>query len=95
MIAKSGLRKKYEKTIDRDSAHEILTARLEQAQREEEREKGRAPSPRSSGTPRRSGGSRTSAIERQSGRVASGVFNTIVRELLRGILGTPSRRRRR
>jgi hypothetical protein len=32
-------------------------------------------------------------VERQTGRVASGVFNTIVRELMRGILGTPRRRR--
>ncbi len=95
MIAKSGVRKKYEKTIDRESAHEILTRRLELTQREEEREaerqakeKGRAPAPR------RSGGSRTTAVERQTGRVATGVFSTIVRELMRGILGTPSRRRR-
>lgn len=42
-----------------------------------------------------SGGSRTTAVERQTGRVASGVFNTIARELMRGILGTPTRRRRR
>ncbi len=97
MIAKSGVRKKYEKTIDRESAHEVLTARLEQTALDEEREareKGRAPAPRSGAT-RRSGGSRTTAVERQTGRVASGVFNTIVRELMRGILGTPSRRRRR
>ncbi|GIK49189.1 MAG: HerA helicase-related ATPase [Alphaproteobacteria bacterium] len=48
---------------------------------------------RSSNTRSRSGGSRTTAIERQGGRVASGMMNTIVRELMRGILGTPSRRR--
>jgi len=34
-------------------------------------------------------------LERQTGRVATGVFNTIVRELMRGILGMPSRRRTR
>ncbi|MEQ1709713.1 MAG: helicase HerA-like domain-containing protein [Terricaulis sp.] len=101
MIAKSGLRKKYEKTVDRESAHEILTKRLEQATREEEREAEREAQenvrtqPRASGNTRRAGGSRTTAVERQTGRVASGVFNTIVRELMRGILGTPSRRRRR
>ena len=100
MMMQSKVRTKYEKAIDRESAHEVLTKRLEQTQREEERdaerearEKPRAPSTRSS--TRRSGGSRTTALERQGGRVASGVFNTIVRELMRGILGTPSRRRRR
>ncbi len=98
MIAKSGLCKKYEKTIDRESAHEVLTRRLEQTTREEEREAERAakarPPARGSGT-RRSGGARTTPVERQTGRVATGVFSTIVRELMRGILGTPSRRRRR
>ncbi len=105
IIAASALRKKYEKAIDRESASEILNARMARAAAEEEREADRAarekaqraPAPRSSGgtTRRSSGGSRTTAVERQTGRVASGVFNTIVRELMRGILGTPSRRRRR
>ncbi|QGZ96738.1 helicase HerA-like domain-containing protein [Terricaulis silvestris] len=98
----------YEKAIDRESAHEILSERATQAAeavaREEEREardKEAARSSRTTGTrssgrtsaPRRTGGSRTTAVERQTGRVASGVFNTIVRELMRGILGTPRRRR--
>ncbi len=42
-----------------------------------------------------SGGSRTTPSSAKAGRVASGVFNTIARELMRGILGTPSRPRRR
>jgi len=94
----------YTKTIDRESAHEILGRRAEQAaeavakeQEREAREKEAARGSRSSGgarTPaRRSGGSRTTAVERQTGRVASNVFTTIVRELMRGILGTPRRRR--
>jgi DNA helicase HerA-like ATPase len=103
MMAASHLRKKYEKPIDRESAHEILTARMARAAAEEEREadrtareKAQRPTTRSSGgTTRRTSGTRTTAVERQTGRVASGVFNTIVRELMRGILGTPSRRRRR
>jgi uncharacterized protein len=86
------LRKKYEKTIDRESAHEVLTKRLGQAaQGEPSKPAARA---KTAATPRKSS-SRTTAVERQTGRVASGVFNTIVRELMRGILGTPSRRRRR
>ncbi len=73
----------------------------ERAAREKEearasRAGGRSSGARANGTRRSSGGgSRTTAIERQGGRVASGVMNTIVRELMRGILGTPSRGRRR
>jgi DNA helicase HerA-like ATPase len=37
--------------------------------------------------------SRTTPTERVGGRVATGVLNTIARELMRGILGTPRRRR--
>ena len=95
----------YEKAIDRESAHEILSKRAEQLAREEEREEERAAKEKAAakstrsrstgGTTRpRSGGSRTTAIERQGGRVASGMMNTLVREIMRGILGTPTRRRR-
>ncbi len=96
MIAKSGLRKRYEKTIDRESAHEVLTRRLEQTTREEEAVANTRAKPpaRPGGTTRRSS-ARTSPAERVGGRVATGVFSTIVRELMRGILGTPTRRRRR
>jgi DNA helicase HerA-like ATPase len=96
----------YEKAVDRESAHEILSRRAEQmaeaAARQAEREarekeaarqsrsRGKATTSRS----RSSGGSRTTAVERQTGRVASGMMNTLVREIMRGILGTPTRRRR-
>ncbi len=99
----------YEKAVDRVSAHEILGKRAADLATTEEREaqqaareKGAAKASRTrstgGGTTRarttRSSTSRTTPLERQGGRVASGVFNTIVRELMRGILGTPSRRRR-
>ncbi|MBX3428427.1 MAG: DUF853 family protein [Hyphomonadaceae bacterium] len=97
----------YDKAVDRVSAHEILGKRAadlaaaeERAEAQAAREKEAAKASRSrstSGTTRgRStrSSSRTTPLERQTGRVASGVFNTIVRELMRGILGTPSRRRR-
>ncbi len=96
----------YEKAVDRESAHEILGRRAEQAaaaaaraEEEEKREKeaakasrsrSRSSSSRSKSTRSRS---RTTALERQGGRVASNVLNTIARELMRGILGTPRRRR--
>jgi hypothetical protein len=101
----------YEKAVDRESAHEILSRRAEQLAREEAKEeerearekeatrssRSRSTGSRSSGgaTRSRSGGSRTSPVERQTGRVASGMMNTLVREIMRGILGTPTRRRRR
>ncbi len=100
IIAKSGLRKKYEKTVDRASAHEILTQRLEQATREEEREaereareKGRTP-PRTSGTTRRSGGSRTTgggSVIAQVGRSFARLAEDFIE---RNVIGTPRRRRR-
>ncbi|MEZ5960918.1 MAG: helicase HerA-like domain-containing protein [Hyphomonadaceae bacterium] len=98
----------YEKAVDRVSAHEILGKRAaqlaeaeareeERAAREKEAAKASRSRSRSTGDTTRSrsrSSSRTTPLERQGGRVASGVFNTIVRELMRGILGTPSRRRR-
>ncbi|MDX2275185.1 MAG: helicase HerA-like domain-containing protein [Hyphomonadaceae bacterium] len=101
MIAQSDLRKAYEKEIDRESAHEILSKRAQAAaaaaEREAERverdkETSKSARSKSTSSRSRSGGSRTTAIERQTGRVASNVFTTIARELMRGILGTPRRR---
>jgi DNA helicase HerA-like ATPase len=95
----------YEKAIDRESAHEILGRRAAQAaeaaaraEEREAREKEAARAGRSSrssgaGRTRSRSSSRTTPLERQTGRVASGVLNTIARELMRGILGTPRRRR--
>jgi DNA helicase HerA-like ATPase len=94
----------YEKAVDRESAHEILARRAEQLARAEAKEEERAAREKEAARSSRSGssraraparrsGSRTTAIERQGGRVASNVMNTIVRELMRGILGTPRRRR--
>jgi DNA helicase HerA-like ATPase len=93
----------YEKAIDRESAHEILSRRATLAAQAEAREEERAAREKEAARPSRgrassSGGrttrgSRTTAIERQGGRVATGAVNTIIRELMRGILGTPRRRR--
>jgi DNA helicase HerA-like ATPase len=95
----------YEKAVDRESAHEILGRRAAQAAeaaaRAEEREAREKQAARAGRTSRSGGGarsssrssSRTTPLERQTGRVASGVLNTIARELMRGILGTPRRRR--
>ena len=91
IIAASTLAKKYAKSIDRESAYEILAKRAEQAERAE-RENAQPARPRAA--PRTTGRARSTAVERVGGRVASGVFNTLARELVRGIFGTPRRRRR-
>jgi len=91
---KAGLR--YAKLIDRESAHEILAERAAKLAREAERaeeEDARAKT-RPKAPAKRSSSSRASSVERVGGRVASNVLSTIARELMRGILGTPSRRRR-
>jgi DNA helicase HerA-like ATPase len=107
MMAQNKQGRAYEKVIDPESAHEVLTKRAEQVAaaaakaaeaeaREKEAAKAARSAPKTGGAAKkttRARSSRTTAIERQSGRVASGVFNTIARELMRGILGTPKRRR--
>jgi DNA helicase HerA-like ATPase len=94
MMKASGFARKYEHTVDRDSAYEILAKRAERAEREAARQTpsaGRSSRAKTTRSPTRS--SRTTPAERVTGRVASGVFNTIAREIMRGILGTPRRRR--
>jgi DNA helicase HerA-like ATPase len=102
MISKSALRKAYEKEIDRESAFEILSKRAQASAEAAEREAGRvarekeaAKGARSRATTTRTSTSRarTTPLERQGGRVASNVLSTIAREFMRGILGTPRRRR--
>jgi DNA helicase HerA-like ATPase len=102
MISKGELRKAYEKEIDRESAFEILSKRAQASAEAAEREAGRVAREkeatkgtraRSTSTRSRSSTSRTTAVERQTGRVASNVLSTIAREFMRGILGTPRRRR--
>jgi DNA helicase HerA-like ATPase len=86
----SGLARKYTKPIDRESAYEILAKRARQAAKAEAKTQAK--------TQARKAGTRTGRSSRTTprvgGRVASGVFNTIARELMRGIFGTPRRRRR-
>src|SRR5262249_643202 len=108
MIAACDLGPAYAKEIDRESAFEILSARAQaaadaaaaeaQQQAEAKAASKAARAPRSSGsTPRRAAGRPSAqpvtAIERAGTRVATGVVNTLARELMRGILGTPRRRR--
>ncbi len=91
VIGKSRLADKYNRSVDRESAHEILLAKLERADLSKAQEKERL-TPKSRSTPREK-----STLETI---MKSSVTNTIVRELTRGILGvlgisSSSRRRRR
>jgi hypothetical protein len=90
VLSQSKLASKYNRTVDRESAHEILLEKLERAHLAEAEEKA-APRPRTSSRREKS------TLETI---MKSSVANTIVRELTRGILGvlgisSSSRRRRK
>ncbi len=107
MIATSDLGPAYETEIDRESAFEILSKRAQaaasaaaaEAQQEAEAKAAakaaRAPRATAStpSAPARARAQPVTPIERAGTRVATGVVNTLARELMRGILGTPRRRR--
>jgi hypothetical protein len=102
LIAESGYSAKYDQTLDRESAHEILTRRAAQAEAEavraeqkaaQDKEREARERSRSSGSRGGGGRSRASALERQGGRIASNVFSAIAREIVRGIFGNTRRRR--
>jgi hypothetical protein len=109
MIADCDLGPAYKQEIDRESAYEILSRRAEGATAAANAEAAQAaeakaaakaarspratpsaPAPRA---PARAPAQRVTPIERAGTRVATGVVNTLARELMRGILGTPRRRR--
>jgi DNA helicase HerA-like ATPase len=108
MIAECDLGPAYKQEIDRESAFEILSKRAEaataaanaEAQQQAEakaaakaarapRSTPSAPAPRAA----RPRAQPVTPVERAGTRVATGVVNTLARELMRGILGTPRRRR--
>jgi hypothetical protein len=88
----SQLIEKYKTSVDRESAHEILTARIENMLEAEEEQKSGVERSRTMG---RSRTAKKSSFEKI---MTSPVTNTIARELTRGILGvfgisTTTRRR--
>jgi DNA helicase HerA-like ATPase len=90
LVSQSKLAPKYNRSVDRESAHEMLLEKLERADLAKAEEKA-APPPRT--TSRREKSTLETIMK-------SSVTNTIVRELTRGILGvlgisSTSRRRRR
>ena len=103
IVSRSGLVRKYNKTVDRESAYEILQEKIEEARRaehqqalREQQEKARRAVPRS----RRSRSRDKSMLEKVlSSTTTRQIGRTIARELTRGLLGvlgiSTSRRRRR
>ncbi|MBS0386575.1 MAG: DUF853 family protein [Proteobacteria bacterium] len=101
MIADCDLGSAYKQEIDRESAYEILSGRAQaaasaaaaeaeqQAQAKAAAKAARSASPAAP----RARAQPVTPVERVGARVATGVVNTLARELMRGILGTPRRRR--
>ncbi|MCB1326057.1 MAG: DUF853 family protein [Spirochaetales bacterium] len=95
VINASELKEKYDRSVDRESAYEILTARVERAQTEEEPARGRKKQAS------RAAKEEPSMVESvMESKVAREVGRTVARELTRGLLGvlgisTTTRRRRR
>jgi DNA helicase HerA-like ATPase len=81
LLAASRLVKQYNEDIDRDSAHEMLTRKLEQSAKEVAKET--APASKS-GSSRTSTRKEKSTMEKVTG---SRAFNTAIREISRGVLG--------
>jgi DNA helicase HerA-like ATPase len=87
----------YNKAIDRESAHEILSQRMEQAKEEEHREKMREQQSRGSrSTSSRSRRREKSTFEKIiSNTTTRQIGRTIARELTRGLLGALGVKKRR
>jgi DNA helicase HerA-like ATPase len=108
MIADCDLGPAYKQEIDRESAFEILSKRAEAATAAANAEAAQAAEAKAAAKAARAPRAAPSApapraarpraqpitpVERAGTRVATGVVNTLARELMRGILGTPRRRR--
>mgnify|MGYP005844240117 CR=1 FL=1 len=95
MVKRSKLVAKYNVTVDRDSAHAILTAKMEEAHEAEKQEELRKQQEKAAATQTRSTTPRTTSTRRQKSALEQLVDSpttrqigrTIARELTRGLLG--------
>lgn len=98
LISQSELINKYNRTVDPESAHEILTEKIKQAQEEEHQEELKQQQQKARKVSRRK---EKSTIEKiMSNPTTRQIGRTVARELTRGLLGalgisTTTRRRRR
>ena len=100
IIRKSSIIRKYNETIDRESAHEILTRKIEIAREEELQEERREQRERGSRSTTRRRAQKSTIEKIMSNPTTRQIGRTVARELTRGLLGalgisTTKRRRRR
>lgn len=88
IVRSSTIIPKYNEVIDRDSAHEILTEKIEYAQREEQQEELRQQREKARRTSSRTRRQQKSTLEKiMSNPTTRQVARTVARELTRGLLG--------
>jgi DNA helicase HerA-like ATPase len=88
IVADSNIIRKYNKEIDRKSAYEILSKKIEAAQEEEHQEELRKQKAKAKKSTRKSRKAEKSGLERMVNSTAGRqIGRTIARELTRGILG--------
>lgn len=98
LIKSSKLIAKYDKTLDRDSAHEILSAKIEAAKEEEAQAEKQSQHERAEKVVRRRRNEKTQIEKIMSHPTTRQIGRTVARELTRGLLGVlgiKQRRRRR
>jgi len=90
VIAASPIQGRYEQSIDRESAHELLKKRAEQQRTETP--SGKPDKPETASTSRRGGRQRQGVLEAMVKSVARSVGSGLGRQLVRGILGSLMKR---
>jgi len=100
-IAKSEMMDKYNQQVDRESAHEILTEKMEKAFEEEKQEKLKAQREKAKKTTRSRRKEKSMLEEIIDSPTTRQIARTFTRELTRGLLGvlgvggSTSRKRKR
>lgn len=96
IVKNSPLVQKYNDVVDRESAEELLTKRIEEAHSAAEQERMRKEQDKARKSSSRSRRKEKSALEKVFGSTTTRqISNTIARELTRGLLGILGGRRRR
>lgn len=88
IMAKSRIKPKYDEVINRESAYEILSGKIEEAQSEENQRKLQEQQEKSEAAPRSSGRPEKSTLEKVlDSQVTKQVGRTVASTLVRGLLG--------
>jgi DNA double-strand break repair helicase HerA and related ATPase len=96
VMSRSPVAGRYDQAVDRDSAYEVLKRRAEQAAAEaaaaQEAERARAEEVRASASASRGGRQRQGPLEAMITSAARSIGSQIGRQILRGVLGSLTRR---